>query len=77
MLLHRDDYYRDVSIHAPAWGATHLRRGHERLTVVSIHAPAWGATTIFIIIYVIYNCFNPRSRVGSDRIIISVINRFF
>ena len=33
-----------VSIHAPAWGATHGTIGgtHDRL--VSIHAPAWGAT---------------------------------
>ena len=38
----------DVSIHAPAWGAT--RRigysvGHR---VVSIHAPAWGATSVTV-----------------------------
>ena len=33
-----------VSIHAPAWGATHgFQPGCARL-VVSIHAPAWGAT---------------------------------
>ena len=33
-----------VSIHAPAWGATiaQLPAGHD--TRVSIHAPAWGAT---------------------------------
>jgi len=36
--------HADVSIHAPAWGAT---RSHGRSDVavdVSIHAPAWGAT---------------------------------
>ena len=34
---------------------------------VSIHAPAWGATLIFLIILLISFCFNPRSRMGSDR----------
>ena len=35
----------EVSIHAPAWGATLLTNcGHAGLHVVSIHAPAWGAT---------------------------------
>lgn len=34
----------DVSIHAPAWGAT-WHHPHGRLHVaVSIRAPAWGAT---------------------------------
>ena len=33
-----------VSIHAPAWGATHLCRRRLRRRHVSIHAPAWGAT---------------------------------
>ena len=38
------DDLRDVSIHAPAWGATpDIRRMGEELRV-SIHAPAWGAT---------------------------------
>ena len=34
----------DVSIHAPAWGATASSRLPAMLNVVSIHAPAWGAT---------------------------------
>ena len=33
-----------VSIHAPAWGATHVRDSTELVQKVSIHAPAWGAT---------------------------------
>ena len=34
-----------VSIHAPAWGATHyVRKKTENRPKVSIHAPAWGAT---------------------------------
>ncbi len=33
-----------VSIHAPAWGATHPRRHPRHCPRVSIHAPAWGAT---------------------------------
>ena len=34
----------DVSIHAPAWGATGVIRGFHQDFGVSIHAPAWGAT---------------------------------
>ena len=34
----------DVSIHAPAWGATHLAIGRLDRQCVSIHVPAWGAT---------------------------------
>ncbi len=35
---------RDVSIHAPAWGATVLGSCQAGSSQVSIHAPAWGAT---------------------------------
>ena len=34
----------DVSIHAPAWGATYCGCICEPGKCVSIHAPAWGAT---------------------------------
>ncbi len=34
----------EVSIHAPAWGATYLKDEAAQLWRVSIHAPAWGAT---------------------------------
>ncbi len=33
-----------VSIHAPAWGATLCHGQRQLLRRVSIHAPAWGAT---------------------------------
>ena len=36
----------DVSIHAPAWGATSLHRFAFLFVTVSIHAPAWGATQV-------------------------------
>ena len=35
-----------VSIHAPAWGATHSKGLTFSQLKVSIHAPAWGATSI-------------------------------
>ena len=35
-----------VSIHAPAWGATHAFRLYPFFFQVSIHAPAWGATFV-------------------------------
>ena len=34
----------EISIHAPAWGATKVRHDSGRHTGISIHAPAWGAT---------------------------------
>ena len=34
----------EVSIHAPAWGATEIKSKSKREFIVSIHAPAWGAT---------------------------------
>ena len=33
-----------VSIHAPAWGATHGKLAVHHVRGASIHAPAWGAT---------------------------------
>ena len=40
----------EVSIHAPAWGATLSGCGTIWVSGVSIHAPAWGATTIMTVI---------------------------
>ena len=34
----------DISIHAPAWGATVNSRSKTSCIPISIHAPAWGAT---------------------------------
>ena len=35
----------DISIHAPAWGATMSARRSTKTAHISIHAPAWGATS--------------------------------
>ena len=35
---------KEVSIHAPAWGATGNGAAFAFGNFVSIHAPAWGAT---------------------------------
>ncbi|CAO3422305.1 hypothetical protein [Azospirillum doebereinerae] len=56
----------EVSIHAPAWGATRRASTCTAAGTVSIHAPAWGATLPSS-----SGCgriwrFNPRSRMGSD-----------
>ena len=56
----------DVSIRAPAWGATHLRAFVARLEAVSIRAPAWGATVALGFVRVGDAGFNSRSRMGSD-----------
>ena len=55
-----------VSIRAPAWGATFFRTPVAPLKPVSIRAPAWGATSSFGHLASKLSCFNPRSRVGSD-----------
>ena len=34
----------EISIHAPAWGATGGCRADNLCGAISIHAPAWGAT---------------------------------
>ena len=58
-----------VSIHAPAWGATREHIASGTLDIfVSIHAPAWGATRTSYVRLSRYGCFNPRPRVGGDRI---------
>ena len=36
--------YAEISIHAPAWGATHGTFTGMNGYGISIHAPAWGAT---------------------------------
>ena len=57
----------NVSIHAPAWGATLSVCSCSVGLWVSIHAPAWGATFFIFFIFFI-KCFNPRPRMGGDNI---------
>ena len=59
--------FPDVSIHAPARGATTpLKPTISTTAAVSIHAPARGATPKQFPFCLHYLCFNPRSRTGSD-----------
>ena len=55
-----------VSIHAPAGGATSGDAEPRRCAAVSIHAPAGGATGLLRHRRWKGPCFNPRSRGGSD-----------
>ena len=57
----------EVSIHAPARGATIPWDYAEPALFVSIHAPARGATSIFFTLHLLRS-FNPRSREGSDAV---------
>ena len=57
-----------VSIHAPVWGATGVKVRTDGDGNVSIHAPVWGATTMMLS-SVKTVCFNPRTRVGCDRVV--------
>ena len=56
----------NVSIHAPARGATHRRKAKQEQDNVSIHAPARGATKEDIPLILPLEGFNSRSREGSD-----------
>ena len=58
---------QNVSIRAPAWGATEVTATFLRYLKVSIRAPAWGATHHIGARQVQHIGFNSRSRVGSDR----------
>ena len=62
------DRSRRVSIHAPAWGATDKRPISGVSPTVSIHAPAWGATSCHYQTHQQMLGFNPRARVGRDRL---------
>ena len=55
-----------VSIHAPARGATLCFRFMPNRSDVSIHAPARGATRFHLGRQKLYRCFNPRPRTGGD-----------
>ena len=57
----------NISIHAPAKGATILLRNQKQVFEISIHAPAKGATLFVPIVYSWLRNFNPRSREGSDK----------
>ncbi len=55
-----------VSIHAPARGATVVRRLRAHCVLVSIHAPARGATHHACDKVDCFLGFNPRARAGRD-----------
>ena len=57
----------DVSIHAPARGATYNKLEGEYSVGVSIHAPARGATGVVFVLLDHVACFNSRTREGCDR----------
>ena len=60
-----------ISIHAPAWGATSENPRGKAFADISIHAPAWGATCCLRGKAQLHGYFNPRSRVGSDPVLVS------
>ena len=68
---HQDDaakQHQQVSIHAPAWGATQRAVEIQVKRIVSIHAPAWGATPPCRNSHKSIRGFNPRARVGRDKV---------
>ncbi len=59
----------DVSIHAPARGATQRSILPERIVEVSIHAPARGATEAVPKGWALGKRFNPRPCARGDRLV--------
>ena len=66
-------YVHEISIHAPARGATAIPFAISRHKSISIHAPARGATYCTSCRSEIVSNFNPRSREGSDDFIRSFV----
>ena len=56
----------EISIHAPARGATCILSVCNNIGDISIHAPARGATLLPPSLHLLQRYFNPRSREGSD-----------
>ena len=67
MLFRRERRQSDISIHAPARGATPLSWGGVQEMSISIHAPARGATVRCRFPTTATAYFNPRPREGGDR----------
>ena len=63
-----------ISIHAPVKGATGSYECVSSLYTISIHAPVKGATHYSTMICLPHFNFNPRSREGSDHIIVFLCN---
>ena len=62
----------DISIHAPVKGATQRQRPAQRRHRISIHAPVKGATRRSNKARPRTPHFNPRSREGSDLIVMGL-----
>ena len=59
-------YKKSISIHAPAWGATHLLEVQDRWTLDFNPRSRVGSGTPTAVNALLEIHFNPRSRVGSD-----------
>ena len=57
-----------ISIHASAWDATQAKDLYRFKTIISIHASAWDATFRKCTFLHPNRNFNPRIRVGCDRV---------
>ena len=58
-----------ISIHVPAWGTTAIVQSWHCNQKISIHVPAWGTTGRKLQYGAEHLYFNPRSRVGNDRLL--------
>ncbi len=70
---------KDVSIHAPTWGATRLVKIPSSGTKVSIHAPTWGATAVAVADYLDQLMFQstlPRGERLTAARIVSIFSEF-
>ena len=70
---------QEISIHAPAKGATKGSWKMDNVDIISIHAPAKGATAFYDSLPSGTIDFNPRSREGSDeeyKMLVGVSQKF-
>ena len=61
-----DAFVTEISIPAPAWGATVRDGVSYSEAIISIPAPAWGATDLRRSFARLLKDFNSRPRVGGD-----------
>ena len=72
---HRNGWKRNVSIHAPAWGATSPMQAHKSLRKCFNPRPRMGGDFSAIYWGPLMASFNPRPRMGGDQSLIEILNR--
>ena len=64
-----------ISIHVPSWETTWHNHKYSGSTEISIHVPSWGTTDSACNTCKVSGDFNPRSLVGNDYILHSLLDK--